>query len=197
MKALSTLVVLTLLAIATLPLSATPSYCDSLSGNLVANCGFEAGGLDGWTLGGVEGFTAASSDAPFVRTGSFGAFMGAVGSDGTLSQTFLTLPGTVALGFFINNDGLTPNDFAVFWDGSDIGPNLLNAPAFDYNLWSGVFTSTGSDTLTFQARNDFGYFGLDDVFALQFSVATPEPGTVGMFVAGLGLMLTRIRAKRS
>ena len=152
--------------------------------------------MDG-PLEALKGLRLLRAMLPLSARAALALFMGAVGSDGTLSQTFLTLPGTVALGFFINNDGLTPNDFAVFWDGSDIGPNLLNAPAFDYNLWSGVFTSTGSDTLTFQARNDFGYFGLDDVFALQFSVATPEPGTVGMFVAGLGLMLIGIRIKRS
>ena len=30
---------------------ATPSLCDSIAGNLVANCGFETGDFTGWTPG--------------------------------------------------------------------------------------------------------------------------------------------------
>jgi hypothetical protein len=194
MKALSALGVFALLSAAALPLSATPSFCESVSGNLVANCGFETGDFTDWTQGGPTGNDGVNGSN--VNTGSFAAFLGAVGSDSTLSQTLLSLAGTVDISFYLSGDGGTPNDFTVSWDGTDIGPDLVNSGGFGYTQYDlGTFASVGNDTLTFQARDDPGFWGLDDVVVTQTS-ATPEPGTIGMVLAGLGMVLTGMRARR-
>ena len=61
--------------------------------NLVNNGGFETGNFTGWTTGGNTDFTGVQCPgaSPLVPEGICDAFMGPIGSDGTLSQAIPTV----------------------------------------------------------------------------------------------------------
>jgi hypothetical protein len=166
------------------------------AGSLVVNGGFETGDFTGWTQGGNTGFMGVSDE--FAYSGDYGAYFGAEGSDGSLSQTLTTVVGTsYTLSFWLENDGSGTNDFSVSWDGYTLLPNWTDADSFGYTeyTFSGLI-GTGSDTLTFTARNDPGFYGLDDV-SVSTGSAIPEPATLGLIgaaLAGLGLLRKRSRA---
>jgi PEP-CTERM motif len=157
-----------LIVVAALAVMATPvlaqDACQSVAGNLIVNCGFETGNFSGWTLSANTGFTGVSSAYAF--SGSYGAFLGPVGSDGYLSQSFwgntlsfqfrqdpsywgldstsATFFGSCGAGcgiyyidFWLYSPGGTPNDFTVLWNGVDVGPSLVDAGAFAYTDFNG------------------------------------------------------------
>jgi hypothetical protein len=194
-KRLQLLLLICFCLTAVVPLSAA-SICDGVAGNLVTNCGFETGDFTGWTFTGNTGFSGVTSSSPYVNSGTFGAQLGPVGSDGLLTQTLATLPGTVSITFYLYNDGGTPNDFTVFWNGVDVGPSFVDDGSRSYTLVGGSVSSTGGDTLTFAFRQDPAFWGLDDVVVTQTSSATPEPGTVSLLLSGLGLVFAGIRRRR-
>ena len=67
---------------------AIPSICDSIAGNLVANCGFETGTFSSWTQSGNTGSTDTDGD---IHSGSFGAEFGPIGSLGFIAVTTILL----------------------------------------------------------------------------------------------------------
>jgi hypothetical protein len=161
-----------LLLVAALAVTATPllaqDVCQSVGGNLIANCGFETGDFTGWTQSGNTGFTGVTG---FPYSGSYAAFMGPVGSDGYLTQSFNSNtfsfafrqdpafwyldsvvvtpflscgPGceTYFVDFFLYSDGGAPNDFTVLFNGNDVGPSLVDAGSFGYTEFSGYVDGT-------------------------------------------------------
>lgn len=180
------------------PAWAGASICDARLSNLVTNCGFETGDFTGWTQGGNTGFTDVTDDL-FDNSGSFGAQLGPVGSDGTLSQTFLgdnPLNTVYYVSFYLMNLGGAPNDFTVFFNGVDIGPDLVDAGASAYTQYAGFFAGNpgpASNTITFSFRNDPTYWGLDDVVVTD----TPEPSSLILLGSGLVGLAGVIRRKFS
>ena len=182
----------------TSPAWAAASICDSIAGNVIVNCGFETGDFTGWTLTGNTGFTGVTSGSPYVNSGTYGAYLGPVGSDGFLSQSFLgnTLTfvfrqdpaywglddvffvdlgpcnlyaycNIYSAGFWLYNDGGTPNDFTVYFNGVDHGPDLVN----------------------------FGGFPYTEYVATLDGYSTPEPGTMLLFGSGILGLAGVIRRK--
>ena len=130
---------------------------------LIVNGGFETGDFTGWTRGGNLGFTSVTTEF-FAHSGTFGASLGPIGSDGLLSQTFQTVarkPYIVT--FSLRSDGLLPNDFSATWAGTAFF-SQNNMPASGYQTFSFTEPGTGSaTTLQFAFRDDPGFLGLDDV----------------------------------
>jgi hypothetical protein len=183
----------------TSPAWAAPSICNGVPGNFITNCGFEDGNFTGWTQGGNTGFTGVTGSVPYVNSGTFGAQLGPVGSDGTLSQSFAGntlmfsfrqdpaywgLDDVVALdvgtcgngcnlwdiSFYLYNDGGTPNDFTVFWNGVDIGPSLVDDGALPYTLFEGVVQGSSTPEPSSLILLGSGLLGLAGVIRRKLSV---------------------------
>jgi PEP-CTERM motif len=164
------------------------------AGNQLVNCGFETGDFTGWTQSGNLGFTGVTGGI-YTHGGNFGAYLGPVGSDGYLSQNVGAAGQTEYwVSFWLENlySG-GPNDFTVYWNGVDVGPDLVDANSFPYTMAFGVLAGNpcaGCNTITFAFRNDPSYFGLDDAF-----VGTPEPGSLILFGTGILGLASVIRRK--
>ncbi len=164
----------------------------------IVNGGFETGTLAGWTQSGNLGFTGVTG-APFNNSGSFGAFMGPVGSQGQLSQTFASVAGAIGyeVGFSNVNffDGGVHNFSALF-----NGNTIYNAPAaaFPYtDLAFSVAPGAGpTQTLSFDFRHDPSFYGLDDV---SVNAVVPEPMSMAIFggLAVAGIAGVRRRMKKA
>jgi hypothetical protein len=149
-----------------------PSYCDSVAGNLVVNCGFESGDWPpGWT---PVPATPASCSFFFVDNGPFSTphsgnwdavFAGVCpGSYDAIQQTIPTSAGQpYQLSFWLDtgSNGVT-RDFQVYWNGALIYDNSATGTGV-YTQYSFVVIGTGSDTLKFQAYDVEDFDDLDDV----------------------------------
>lgn len=192
-----------LLAAATVPLSAgTLSPCDSGAfTNLVSNCGFETGDFTDWITGGnfqdTEVVSGPFYDYAGANSGTDYLVMGAVGSDGSISQSLATKSGTdYTFSFYFASVGDSPSDFTASWDGTPVlsltDPNTGSTfTQFTYSV-----VGTGADTIQFSFRDDPAYTALDDI-AVTSSSSTPEPGTLALLFAGLGGVIFTRRRRRA
>lgn len=188
------------------PAHATPISCYAISGNLIANCGFETGDFTDWSVKYDPAVTAADQETVVTSTvtnppntysphsGTYFALLGAIGGFGHLSQTFTDAGGEpLTVSFWLASDG-TSNSFSVDFDGTPVSiPGLgTNIPEQGYTEYTFVATATGTDTLTFNERDDTGFLSLDDVSAV------PEPASAAVLGTGiLGFILARRRKRKS
>jgi PEP-CTERM motif-containing protein len=98
--------------------------------------------------------------------------------------------------FWLHSDGGTPNDFTLFWNGIDLGPDLLNVGAFGYTKYTfnvTGFSGANSNLLEFVFRQDPAYWYLDDVSVVK--TGTPEPASLLLFGSGILGLAGVIRRK--
>ena len=149
------------------------SQVDHAGVELIQNGGFEDGGFTGWAeLGNVNAYVNVSANPEAVHSGGVGALLGSIGGLGTLIQEVPTIPGVeYELSLWLNSpDGLTPNEFMVFWDGNLLF-DVADLGAIGWtNLQFLVTAASSNSLLQLQFRNDQSYFGLDEI---SVSVAPP------------------------
>ena len=167
--------------------------------NLVSNGSFESGSFSGWTTGGnfedTEVVSGAFYDYSGAQQGNFYAVLGPVGSDGTLSQTLATSPGTTyTFSFWLASVGDSPSDFSASWDGNQVLSLTNPNTGANWSLFSFTETGTGSDTISFSFRDDPAYIGLDNISVVAQTGTTPEPSSLllmGSGVIGLAGVIRR------
>jgi hypothetical protein len=132
--------------------------------SFLVNGGFETGDFSGWTRSGNQGFTSVTTSPFYVRSGTYGAALGPIGSDGFLSQTLETIPGKpYIVSFSIRSAGGFPNDFNASWSGSQFF-SQTNIPLDDYQTFTFTEVAKGPSTvIQFGFRNDPAFLGLDDI----------------------------------
>ena len=164
--------------------------------NILVNGGFETGDLTGWTELLNSGFVGVQCPGPgsAVTGGNCSAFLGPVGSDGGLAQSFATTVGTqYFFSFRFLWDGGTPSDFTAFVNSNPVF-NRVNPPAIGtFGTGTAAFVATGAlSSIAFTFRDDPGFIFLDNV-----SVSVPEPGSAALLGLGLaGLAFVRRRRSR-
>ena len=120
------------------------------------------------------------------------AVLGSAGSLSYLSQTLTTIPGKqYQLSFWLDSpDGLTPNQFLVSWNGTNVF-NQTNLPATGWTNLQFIAAATATNTvLQFGFRDDPSFLGLDDV-----NVGLERPGIAGLSMSGANLVLHGINGQ--
>jgi hypothetical protein len=186
--------------------------CASVSGNLVANCGFETGDFTDWTVGGAisggfdgnyYGVLGNLNNPPErgiplgpVNSGSWAAYFGTDVTQTiapiTLSQT-LTAPAGVlyTITFYLDQNALTSqNTFSVTFAGATLTSVTDMAPTNGYVLEKFTYddVSVVNPVLEFSFENQPDYFFLDDV-AVAGPATVPEPSGLPLAGAAIGLLL--------
>jgi PEP-CTERM motif len=155
--------------------------CQTWAGNQIVNCGFETGDFTGWGQYGDTSFTFVDGN-PY--SGNYAAWFGPVNGTGDIYQ-FVGAPGQTEywVHFELANLFGGNNFMTVYWNGIDVGPDFVNAPAFGYTEFYGVLPGNpcvGCNEIDLQFYQPPSYWNLDSVY-----VGTPEPGTLMLFGSGI------------
>jgi hypothetical protein len=157
----------------------------SARANLITNDGFETGDFTGWNLSGNTGNTSVCPGCQ--HSGSYGAALAAVGSEGFITQSLTTVPGgDYTLSFWLGNGTRGPNSFEVSWNGTVVFSLTTQfSNNYSYFTVTGLLATTGSTDLEFGFRQDSTYWLLDDV-SIDGPSSVPDAGS-SMMLLGIGL----------
>ena len=136
-----------------------------------------------------------------AQDGSFYSVWGNVGSDGTISQTISDTPGAqYTFSFWFASVGDNPSDFSALWDSTTLFSMTNPNTGVNYTEYSFAVTGTGSDTITFNGRDDPAWMALDNISVTQNTGTTPEPSSLLLLGSGLltvgGVIRRKLQANR-
>ncbi|ODT71182.1 hypothetical protein ABS71_08200 [bacterium SCN 62-11] len=168
----------------------------------VVNGGFESGDFTGWTRDGDPYFTYVDTDANFGTTlahsGTYGAYLGPIQFQGSISQDLATVPGaTYEISYWLANLGNGDNYFSVDFGGT-VGKLFVNSTPFGYTRFSFFAVASAAVTpLTFTFKNVPETWTLDDI-AVDGPDPAPELNTAGALpvVMFASLMLGLLTSRR-
>ncbi len=180
---------------AVMALSATAAAASAQAAELVTNGGFETGSFSGWDLSGNAGNTGVTTSAAI--SGTYGALLGPVGSDGILTQSITTVPGShYTFSFDLLNEGGTPNGFIASFN-NNVLLSIINTAAFGPAHYSYDVVAGGpSSQIKFSYFQNPAYFHLDNVSLQGTGGAVPEPATWATMILGLGMVGALMRRRR-
>jgi hypothetical protein len=194
-------VLLAVVALAVVALVGAPTAF--AGANLLVNGSFENGGFFGWDVNASDLLVVGTPFSVYsgAQDGTFYTVMGDVGSDGTLSQTFSDTVGQhYMFSFWFASVGDSPSDFSASWDSTTLlsltNPNTgVNWTQFSFDV-----VGTGSDTISFNERDDPAWMALDNVSVSPVGPTTPEPSSLLLLGSGLltvgGVIRRKFRANR-
>lgn len=193
------------------------SICDSTSGNIVTNCGFESSSFSGWSVtgnlyGGINGnYVGVDNGNP--NSGNYEAYFGAPSEYGqtnsgnkygpvtTLSQTVAALPGQYyEVSFYLDNNGCSVSDnpgcgdyynyFDAYFDGALLTKqyNVPYAGAYDEYVFV-VGTTAGINPYNSNLLQ-FDFTNDDDLFYLDDVTVTslgPTPEPASFLLVAMAL----------
>jgi hypothetical protein len=175
---------------------ASPSICDGIAGNIVANCGFETGNFTGWTT------VPAVADSLFgvtsyANSGNSAAYFGSTGGyNDYIYQNLATTPGdTYSVAFYVFADDTT-GEFVANWGGTNIF--TLTTPSTGYIGYNFSELATSSSTqLELGGNTPPSYYFLDDVSVVDTGTvaSTPEPSSLLLLGSGLLALAGAVRRK--
>jgi hypothetical protein len=173
--------------------NATPSACGAISGNLVANCGFET----------TTDWSPSVNQHGTPHTGSFGEFLGNNNNSqvqALVEQTIPTVSGdTYQLTFWAEQT--VPAFHAKVSFGGD-SVTSFGGGFLDYQEFTTTVTATSSSSiLEFDTTGEgtSSYGSIDDVSLVLISTGTaaaPEPASFGLLGAGLAGLAGLRRRRR-
>jgi len=171
--------------------------------------------LPGWTTTAGAGIEVrrnvagtAQDGVQFVELDSHSYVPGKPGSfnsNSTMAQTVATVASQIyTLSFWYSprantaSMGTNTNDLGVYWNGSQLGGTLTginNTGTHHWQQYSYSVVGHGLDTLSFSALGKQDTYGasLDNVSLIT---AVPEPGSLAMMIAGLGMLGTIARRRQ-
>lgn len=192
------------LALVAAPVKARADSCSTLSGNLVANCGFETGTFSGWTTANASNSGLHIDNTDQLPGGSYDASWADKGEDGYLYQDLTTAPGTTyTITYYVDMQYANSSSYLkTYWGGTSgntdgtLMQNLSGVANSSYTEYTFTETATSSSTqIMFDGNANYSYVLLDNISVVP--VSAPEPSTLLLLAMGLlGIALVMRRRLR-